>query len=415
MRCLLVVGIAVTILLLNLPPTSPLSSPTSTSPRLAALSRLFPAFDAATSLLPAPSFTAKKKFTLRLRVAQERAAVQRYTREIAALEKRLGGKDEGSVEARSIGQRQAELRSSAGRAEARILRLKSKQRSLGMPTRRGPLGSSARLLETFFAREQVSASVLASLLASASDPWGLVRSDAMSLARITSRPDLLAGYARLPDAPLLLPHAAAIAARISLLEAHAPGLLLAVEGHLDVVEPHLDKILSNLDKIEPHLPFVLDNLPVLAPHCGILLKHMDALLLFADSDAYLPSLLPYVPTFAPLLDDLACHLVLLRPHMRVVLPHLEAIAPSAHRFASAPAVSENADVLLYYFSWVLRLPAVGRRVLGAPGMPRIASLLARIMPKWPVRGGCAGVRCNFDGCDLEPSVYAGRVGKRARG
>ena len=205
----------------------------------------------------------------------------------------------------------------------------------------------------------------------------------------------------MPDAPLLLPHAAAIAARINLLESHAPGLLLSVHGHLDVVEPHLDYILLNLDKIEPHLPFVLDNLPVLAPHVGNLIKHMDALLLFADSNGkYLPPLLPYVPQFAPILDDLACHLLLLRPHMKVILPHFKNIAKSAHRFKDQLIVSQNADILMYYFSWVLKLPYVGSRILGVWGMPYVAGFFARVLPKRFVRGGTGGVACNFEGCEV---------------
>ena len=198
-----------------------------------------------------------------------------------------------------------------------------------------------------------------------------VRSDAASLVRLGTDPSLVAGYASLENADRLLPHAAAIASRVSILESHAPGLLLAVSGHIDVVEPHLDVILSRLDVIEPHLPFVLSHLPVLAPHCGPLLKHMDALLLFADDGGkYLEPLMPYVPQFAPLLDDLACHLVLLRPHMRKVLPHFEVMAPSAHKFSRQLKVSENADILLYYFGWVLRLPWLGRRILNVWGMPR---------------------------------------------
>ena len=63
-----------------------------------------------------------------------------------------------------------------------------------MPSRRGLVGASSRFLETLAASEQVSASVLAGLLSSASDPWDLVRSDAASLVRIGIRPDLVAGY-----------------------------------------------------------------------------------------------------------------------------------------------------------------------------------------------------------------------------
>ena len=110
------------------------------------------------------------------------------------------------------------------------------------------------------------------------------------------QPQLVAGYIGLRDAERLAPHAAAIAARITKLERYAPGILLAVDGHLGAIEPHLDDILERLDEIEPHLDFILRHLDVLAPHCGPLLKHLDALLLYCDDGGkYLEPLLPCVP------------------------------------------------------------------------------------------------------------------------
>ena len=63
-----------------------------------------------------------------------------------------------------------------------------------------------------------------------------------------------------------------------------------------------------------------------------------------------------MPRFAPLLDQLGPHLALLRPHMRALLPHMPVIAPSAYKYARQLTVSANADILLYYFGWVLRIP-----------------------------------------------------------
>jgi len=175
-----------------------------------------------------------------------------------------------------------------------------------------------------------------------------------------------------------------------------------VDGHLDAIEPHLDDILERLDEIiESHLSFVLNNLDVLAPHCGSLLKHIDALLLYADDGGkYLNPLLPYVPRFAPLLDDLGPHLALLRPHMSKLLPYMPVIAADAHRFSRALAVSANADILLYYFGWVLRVPWLGRWVLRLPFIPRLANFLCMRLPRWPVRGRTAHYICEWEGCDV---------------
>jgi len=168
------------------------------------------------------------------------------------------------------------------------------------------------------------------------------------------------------------------------------------------VEPHLDDILERLDEIEPHLPFVLRHLDVLAPHCGPLLRHIDALLLYADDGGkYLDPLLPYVPRFAPLLDTLGPHLAVLRPHMGKLLPHMAVVAPSAYRFANFLDVSANADVLLYYFGWVLRLPwGIGQLMLKLPFMPRLASFLAKRLPHRPVRGRSCDYICDWAGCDV---------------
>jgi len=228
-----------------------------------------------------------------------------------------------------------------------------------------------------------------------------VREDTFSLLRLGSNASLVAGYASLRNAERLAPHAAAIAARAAKLERYAPGILVAVDGHLAEVEPHLDEILERLDEIEPHLPFVLRHLDLLAPHCGALLKHIDALLLYADDGGkYLDPLLPYVPRFVPLLDSLGPHLALLRPHMSKVLPHMPVIAPTAHRFARQLDVSANADILIFYFGWVLRVPWLGRSVLRLPFMPRLASFLAKRLPRRLARGRTCDYICDWSDCDV---------------
>jgi hypothetical protein len=150
------------------------------------------------------------------------------------------------------------------------------------------------------------------------------------------------------------------------------------------------------------MAFVLANLDILAPHCGQLLKHIDALLLYADDGGkYLDPLLPYVPRFAPQLDTLGPHLALLRPHMSKLLPHMPVVAPSAHKYANQLSVSADADILLFYFGWVLRIRPLARVVLNLPFMPRLAAFLCRRLPRRPVRGPTCRYACEWDECDVE--------------
>ena len=229
----------------------------------------------------------------------------------------------------------------------------------------------------------------------------LLREDTQSLLRLGSNLSLAAGYMQLRQSPTLLPHTAAIIARAAVLEQYAPGILLAIDGQLALIEPHLDTILDRLDEIEPHMPFVLENLDALAPHTGSILDHFDALMLYADEDGvYLQQLLPYISRFAPLFDLLGPHLALLRPHLPKLIRHLDVIAPYASRFAPHLTVSANADVLLFYWGWVLRIPLLGPAVLRLPFLPRLAAFFARRLPRWPVRGRTANLRCDYEECDL---------------
>jgi hypothetical protein len=370
--------------------------------RAGVIGQLFPAVAQQLQPLLRTPFRAKKQAALRWRTAQARSIVERCTREIKALETRaaIAPGDAYAQEARST--RLGELRQEAGVTEGRILLLKARQRKLGLPSRNGWVGDTQRLVETWLATEERSAQVLLSLLVKSRDPWDLIRQDTISLLRLGSNAALVAGYAQLPGMDRLAPHAPAIAARAAKLERYAPGILIAVEGHLDAIEPHLDEILQRLDAIEPHLPFVLRNLDTLAPHAGSLLKHIDALLLYCDDGGkYLEPLLPYVSRFAPLLDKLGPHLALLRPHMKHLLPHMHVVAPSAYRFARQLSVSANADVLLFYFGWVLRIPLLGRVVLRLPFMPRLAACLGKRLPSRVVRGKTCDYICDWDGCDVE--------------
>jgi len=196
-------------------------------------------------------------------------------------------------------------------------------------------------------------------------------------------------------------------ARAAKLERFAPGILIAIDGYLDLVEPHLDEILERLDAIEPVLPFALANLDLIAPHCGVLLEHFDVLMLYADEGGrYLDELIEYLPRYAPKLDVLGPALALVRPHLDRILPHLGTIAPYAERFAPYMAIAANADILLFYLGWILRIPVLGGWTLRLPLMPRVANFLAQRLPRRPVRGRTWDYECTWEPRMRRPLVGA---------
>ena len=146
-----------------------------------------------------------------------------------------------------------------------------------------------------------------------------------------------------------------------------------------------------------------------------LLRHLDALLMYAEEDeAWLPELIEYVPFFAPRLDTLGPHLALLRPHMPLLLPHMPVIARNVDAFIPFVSVSANADVLLHYFGWLLRVPIV-RRVIFIPGVPRLIARMAQWLPKRPVRGATGDLQCSWDDCDTSYAANAARYYKAPKG
>lgn len=306
----------------------------------------------------------------------------------------------------------SELRSEISAAEREVEALKVTLGPDKGRTRPGILGTAARGSETLVARVGKSLRVFSSTLQRKADPLGFLRDDAIAGLRLASNLSLAAGY--LQQSPGLVTHAPAIYARISQLEPYAPGILPVVEKWLPVIEPHLDDVLERLDDIEPHLPYVIENIDVLAPHCGSLLRHLDALLMYAEEDeAWLPELIEYVPFFAPRLDTLGPHLALLRPHMALLLPHMPVIARNVDAFIPFVSVSANADVLLHYFGWLLRVPIV-RRVIFIPGVPRLIARMAQWLPKRPVRGATGDLQCSWDDCDCY-AANAARYYKAPKG
>ena len=332
----------------------------------------------------------------------------------------------------------SQLRSEISRAEREVEALKV---TLGRSKRPGLVGIAARASETLVARFDKSFTVLKRQVEKQADPIGFLALDTLAGLRLASNFSLAQRY--LLQGPSLVTHSPAIYSRIALLEPYAPGLVSVVERWLPVIEPHLDEILDRLDDIEPHLLYIIDHIDTLAPHCGALLRHLDALLLYAEDQAWLPELIEYVPYYAPRLDALGPHLAVLVPHMPLLLPHMPVIARNVDAFLPHVSVSANGvqrgstptpkctqyllttyspsptylltiylpctvDVLLFYFGWVLRVPLL-RRVIFLPGVPRAIAIIARWLPRRPVRGRTGGsASCQGEGCDPSAAASAAR-------
>jgi hypothetical protein len=231
--------------------------------------------------------------------------------------------------------------------------------------------------------------------------------------------------------PIMM-HLPSIYTRLSILRPHVPAIVRILDPYFDVVEPYLDRIMERMDRIEPHLPYILCHLDVLAKHCGPLLDHFDTLIPYADnkytmgryrdsieqcfvpanlpkvpanvekcvrenwdenqvdadrqagSQTYLPKLLPYVDFLVPRLDELAPHLSLVHPHLPHILPYMDDLLPIIPRFVNYPEASRNADVLIGYLGWTLRVPLLPK-VLAIPRVAWMIAKLSTILPRGPIR------------------------------
>jgi hypothetical protein len=205
-------------------------------------------------------------------------------------------------------------------------------------------------------------------------------------------------------APLLVAHTPDILARLDRLERFVPGIVEKVleSGHLAEIEPELDDILDRFDDIEPHLPWVLENIDDLAPYVSILMTHIDELLLYADEEhEWADYFLPYLPFFVSRLDALGPHLPLLRPHLKVLGPHFRRLVPCVDPIllkSQSYSISANADVLIFWFGWALRIPVVVPLVVRCPGGARFVGFMARRLPRRFVRGPCSDVECLVGEC-----------------
>jgi len=275
--------------------------------------------------------------------------------------------------------------------------------------------------------------VFLSRVAAAPDPWGFLLDQAkaglLMTGSLASRPPLAASI--IPYYPSILPHLPSIYTRLTILWPHVPGIARILDPYFDVVEPHIDRIMERMDQIEPHLPYLLLHLDVLAPHCGPLLDHFDELMPYASSKeemerglegwkecyieqrgskvdvdrltacvieswddalpeaeikmryqeaSYLPRLLPYVDFLVPRLDVLAPHLRLVHRHLPHILPYMENLLPYIPLFASHPKASANADVLVGYLGWILRVPVVPK-ILFIPKVPKLIAELSTVLPR----------------------------------
>ncbi|CAE8607789.1 unnamed protein product, partial [Polarella glacialis] len=115
--------------------------------------------------------------------------------------------------------------------------------------------------------------------------------------------------------------------------------------------------------------------------------------------SYLPQLIHYVDWFVPRLDRLAPLLPLVRPHLPYIMPYLDRVLPYIENFANFPVASANADVVIGYFGWMLRVPFLPR-IMNLPWVPRIIASLSTVLPRWPIRWALERKRRRREGAQL---------------
>ncbi|CAE7220197.1 SLC34A2 [Symbiodinium natans] len=287
-------------------------------------------------------------------------------------------------------------------------------------------------------------------VADAPDPWAYLADQAKAGFSIGGRLVVEPSLTRkiLPHSTSIVSHLPSIYTRLSILGPHVPSIVRILDQYLDIVEPHLDRIMERMDRIEPHLPYILLHLDVLAKHCGPLLDHFDLLMPYAElgrerppvdldqcfdepqidkveeclvdnlmdswegsaaasveENSYLPKLLPYVDYLVPRLDELAPHLPLAHPHLPYVLPYMDDLLPYIERFACFPEVSKNADVLIGYLGWLLRVPVIPR-ILKFPLVPRIIAWISVRLPRRPIQGQLEKIRRRYEEAERRQAALA---------
>eukprot|EP00929_Paragymnodinium_shiwhaense_P087391 TRINITY_DN47583_c0_g1_i1.p1 TRINITY_DN47583_c0_g1~~TRINITY_DN47583_c0_g1_i1.p1 ORF type:complete len:450 (+),score=58.41 TRINITY_DN47583_c0_g1_i1:84-1433(+) len=184
----------------------------------------------------------------------------------------------------------------------------------------------------------------------------------------------------LPNTPALWLYAPALYARATQLEAYRDLILPVLDGYLPFVEPHLETLIDRFDDIEPHLSFCLQHADVIAPHVGDLLLHLDDILSYAEEEDIWHDAEPFLPFLATRIKGLGPHLRPLRPYAHDLHPHLKKLIFHVDRLAPYTAISENAEALLSWFGWSLRVPGF-HLCLRIPGIPRFINWMAPRLPR----------------------------------
>ncbi|CAE8581785.1 unnamed protein product, partial [Polarella glacialis] len=320
-------------------------------------------------------------------------------------------------------------------------------------TARDASDATRRLFRTLeLSAPNESLRVLLCRVAKADDPWAYLadqtRAGLFMASKLAAQPSLTQTI--LPHSGHIISHLPSIYTRLSILGPHVPSIVRILDQYLDVVEPHLDRIMERMDRIEPHLPYILLHLDVLAKHCGPLLDYFDELMPYAEDkdkigavnqdlcacfrvpgveDAaldrieacvvdrivdrweiggsvfyleqeksektYLPMLVPYVDFLVPRLELLAPLLPLVHPHIPYVLPYMDELLPFIPRFIAFPEASKNADVLIGYLGWTLKIPLLPR-ILYLPAVPRMIAKLSTMLPRRFIQGHLQRLRRRYE-------------------
>lgn len=312
--------------------------------------------------------TISERLALRWRIAQLRSEIETCEAEADALSQRIGRPRTRPWYERSL----------------------SSFVSNNERTQRAEQAKFERLLEEFQQKKdplEAAQFLAAEAGASASSTAGAIAGTFLSVfSNLTESEGVVAGRARRPQLASVAP---GVFARAQELEPQVPGLCDFLEQYLPVFEPHLRQIDERLDGFEPHLPYLVAHGDTVVPHVAALLRHADVLLAYAEEHTgYWPEDVDCLAYVAPRLDAIAPHLPLLRPHVRTLLSRpgsVPVLLDGIETFVPHVAISANADVLLHYLGWALAVPLL-RRALLLPGVPRLVALLARVLPKGPVRG-----------------------------
>lgn len=236
--------------------------------------------------------------------------------------------------------------------------------------------------ESLSERLTKSIGVLVTRVMSYRDPWSFVYEQTGTALRVASETAASGVLMRdvLPNAPTLLTHAPGIYARATQLDGYMPAILPVLDGYLPLVEPHLETLIERFDDIEPHIPFCLQHIDIVVQHMGDLLEHLDDILLFAANPEVWQEMEPMLLLFVTRVKSLGPHMRPLYTHLRYLRPHFRPLARHIDRLTPHIAISSNADVLLFWFGWLLRVPGL-HRLIAVPGVGAALSWLGPRLPR----------------------------------